>query len=96
MKQTTMAAFFAAAALFSLSNAARAQEASAADSKGPGYREAHDANGSSVIFTDDLNTASGLAPSGDTLKVRGAAARFLLVRPRTNFVQELRKSVENL
>lgn len=93
MKQTTTAAVLAAAVLFCVSSGARAQDAT---TKGPGYTESKDASGSSVVFTDDLNTASGLAPAGDTLKVRGAAARFLLIRPRTNFVQELRKSVENL
>ena len=40
--------------------------------------------------------SAGMDAVGVTLKVRGGPARFLLVKPRLDFLQELRKTVESL
>jgi hypothetical protein len=47
-------------------------------------------------FDDDLLTAGAGSPYGDTLKVRPPPKRVLLIRPRTTFVQEMLKSVEDI
>jgi hypothetical protein len=49
-----------------------------------------------VKFCDDPMQAAGLGPMGDTLVVRPTAARMNLLRPRTQFVPEMLKSVENI
>ena len=48
------------------------------------------------IFKDDPLNADGLDTLGVVLKVRDIAARVTLIRPRTSFVPEMYKSVENL
>ena len=52
--------------------------------------------GQSVIFRDDPLAAGGFGANEPILHVRPTAVRMLLVRPRTQFVHELLKSVENL
>jgi hypothetical protein len=49
-----------------------------------------------VDFDDDPLGATGHAASGWQLQVRTRKPRVLLIRPRTTFVPELRKSAENL
>ncbi|MFO0669862.1 MAG: hypothetical protein U0235_09595 [Polyangiaceae bacterium] len=60
------------------------------------YAESKTSDGSAVVFKDDLATADGLSAAGAVLKVRGGPARFVLIKPRMNFIDALRKSVENL
>ena len=60
------------------------------------YAESKTSDGSAVVFKDDLATAEGLSAAGAVLKVRGGPARFILIKPRMNFIDALRKSVENL
>jgi hypothetical protein len=77
-----------AAALFSLSTSSRAQDAAppAAGAGGDyGYK-----------FEDDPLSAGGFGPSDATIRVRPGPVRTTLIRPRTSFVPEMLKSVENI
>ena len=47
-------------------------------------------------FDDDPLNAGGFGPNDATIRVRPKAARTTLIRPRTSFVPEMLKSVENL
>jgi len=47
-------------------------------------------------FSDDPLNAGGFGPNDATIKVRPRAARTTLIRPRTTFVPEMLKSVENI
>ncbi len=71
-----------AIALVSLSPVAMAQ-----DEGGEGY---------GYEFEDDPLNAGGFGPNDATIRVRPKAARTTLIRPRTSFVKEMLKSVENL
>lgn len=97
----TPAAFLAVFSVLLAAPFARAQGAtpattSGATTQGSTYSESKTSDGSAVIFKDDLTTADGLSAAGAVLKVRGGPARFTLIKPRMNFVDALRKSVENL
>lgn len=50
----------------------------------------------SVDFPDDPLGATGLDSNIAVIRGNFRPARMLLLRPRANFVSELRKSVENL
>ncbi len=47
-------------------------------------------------FSDDPLSAGGFGPNDATIRVRPGPVRTTLIRPRTSFVQEMLKSVENL
>lgn len=47
-------------------------------------------------FSDDPLAAGGFGPSDATIRVRPGPVRTTLIRPRTSFVPEMLKSVENL
>ena len=47
-------------------------------------------------FSDDPLSAGGFGPNDATIRVRPGAVRSTLIRPRTSFVPEMLKSVENL
>jgi hypothetical protein len=47
-------------------------------------------------FSDDPLTAGGFGPNDATTRVRPGPVRRTLIRPRTSFVPEMLKSVENL
>lgn len=72
-----------------LMSAAFAQ--SAKESAGGGGDE-----GYGYQFEDDPLAAGGFGPNDATIKVRPKAARTTLIRPRTSFVPEMLKSVENI
>ena len=57
------------------------------DSGGEGY---------GYEFDDDPLSAGGFGPNDATIKVRPKAARTTLIRPRTHFIPEMLKSVENI
>ena len=83
---------FAALALgaltFAVAPAAFAQAGAVKDTKsdeGYGYE-----------FDDDPLNAGGFGPNDATIRVRPRAARTTLIRPRTSFVPEMLKSVENI
>lgn len=53
-------------------------------------------SGYGYTFDDDPLNAGGFGPNDATIRVRPKAARATLIRPRTSFVPEMLKSVENL
>ena len=46
--------------------------------------------------SDDPLSAGGFGPNDATIRVRPGPVRTTLIRPRTSFVPEMLKSVENL
>jgi hypothetical protein len=93
MKRTTkwLLGGFVAAALFFPSAPSYAQDAAPAAATGSsgqgdyGYK-----------FEDDPLAAGGFGPSDATIRVRPGPVRTTLIRPRTSFVPEMLKSVENI
>ena len=79
------------AAVLVSSAAAMAQAAKETDSAAGGGGE-----GYGYSFDDDPLNAGGFGPNDATIRVRPRAARTTLIRPRTSFVPEMLKSVENL
>jgi hypothetical protein len=78
----------AAAFLLTTASAVLAQEAKpAAAGKDEGY---------GYEFSDDPLAAGGFGPNDATIRVRPGPVRTTLIRPRTSFVPEMLKSVENL
>ena len=80
----------------SLFAAAPARAQTAPHDARAGFREEKTAGGSSVVFDDDLAQGGALDPFADIVKAPPHAARMGLLRPRTNFVPDMLKSVENL
>ena len=76
-------------AIVALSSTAMAQvkETKEAPAGGEGY---------GYEFDDDPLNAGGFGPNDATIRVRPKAARTTLIRPRTSFIPEMLKSVENL
>jgi hypothetical protein len=68
---------------------AQEEKAAAGGEKGGG-------EGYGYEFEDDPLNAGGFGPNDATIKVRARAARTTLIRPRTSFVPEMLKSVENI
>jgi hypothetical protein len=64
-----------------------AKESAGGDKGGEGY---------GYEFSDDPLAAGGFGPNDATIKVRPKAARTTLIRPRTHFIPEMLKSVENI
>lgn len=64
---------------------ALAQAASEGSGDGYGYE-----------FDDDPLAAAGFGPNDSRIRVRKGAQRSTLIKPRTQFINELLKSVENL
>lgn len=54
------------------------------------------AEGYGYEFSDDPLSAGGFGPNDATIRVRPGPVRTTLIRPRTSFVPEMLKSVENL
>ena len=59
-------------------------------------KEDKDAQGYGYTFDDDPLAAGGFGPGDATIRVRPKGVRTTLIRPRTSFVVEMLKSVENL
>lgn len=89
MKRSTRKALVAAAIIgvsALLSSTALAQDVkSSEETGGYGYE-----------FSDDPLNAGGFGPNDATIRVRPGPVRTTLIRPRTSFVNEMLKSVENL
>ena len=49
-----------------------------------------------MTFEDDKLLSSNLGPDQAKITTRGGPVRTILVRPRTSFVPEMLKSIENL
>jgi len=86
-----LVAFVVFAATLSISASALAD-----DKRAPGYTESKDEAGQVVKFTDDPLGASGLDANIPMIGLRKPGQRSQLMRPRVNFVTELRRSVEAL
>ncbi len=66
-----------------------------AQGKAPGAGGKKD-EGYGYEFSDDPLSAGGFGPNDATIRVRPGPVRTTLIRPRTSFVPEMLKSVENL
>ncbi|KYF94415.1 hypothetical protein BE17_49940 [Sorangium cellulosum] len=89
---TRLGAGVVAAVLMSVvASTAIAQEAAPAGGGG-GKKE----DGYGYEFSDDPLNAGGFGPNDATIRVRPGPVRTTLIRPRTSFVPEMLKSVENL
>lgn len=66
--------------------------AQSAKSSGSGKKD----EGYGYEFSDDPLSAGGFGPNDATIRVRPGPVRQTLIRPRTSFVPEMLKSVENL
>ena len=95
MKKRVVIGLVAAFVLTSAS-AAFAQQpgggAAAAKATGGGGKD----EGYGYEFSDDPLAAGGFGPNDATIRVRPGPVRTTLIRPRTSFVPEMLKSVENL
>jgi len=74
-----------AAGILLISQGAMAQVEATDSDEGYGYE-----------FGDDPLSAGGFGPNDATIRVRPGPIRRTLIRPRTSFVPEMLKSVENL
>ena len=77
----------ALAGVMSLSLDVAAQDAAKSGDDGDGY---------GYEFEDDPLSANAFGPNDATIRVRQGPVRRTLIRPRTSFVPEMLKSVENL
>jgi len=99
MKSKKVVATIIAAALVLVSASAFAQAPAAgaggaAPAAGGGGGDGKDGYG--YEFSDDPLSAGGFGPNDATIRVRPGPVRTTLIRPRTSFVPEMLKSVENL
>jgi hypothetical protein len=67
-----------------------------ADPQSQTFVEQANAEGQNVVFKDDPLAAGGLDPHDARITIRPTGVRTFLLRPRTQFVSEMLKSVENL
>jgi hypothetical protein len=77
-----------------VSGVASAQQA--AGGAAPAAPPAGGGQGYGYEFSDDPLNAGGFGPNDATIRVRPGPVRTTLIRPRTSFVPEMLKSVENL
>jgi len=85
-----------AATLLLLSAQSFAQDAAGA-AGAAGGAGANGGNGDyGYKFEDDPLSAGGFGPADATIRVRPGPVRTTLIRPRTSFVPEMLKSVENI
>jgi hypothetical protein len=82
-----------AATLLMFSASSRAQDAAPAAAGAPASGGGGDYG---YKFEDDPLSAGGFGPSDATIRVRPGPVRTTLIRPRTSFVPEMLKSVENI
>ena len=59
-------------------------------------KESKSDDGYGYEFEDDPLSAGGFGPNDSRIRVRRGAQRSTLIKPRTQFITELLKSVENL
>lgn len=59
-------------------------------------KESTGGDGYGYEFDDDPLAAAGFGPNDSRIRVRKGAQRSTLIKPRTQFINELLKSVENL
>jgi hypothetical protein len=85
-----------AAAFLLLSSASALAQAPAAGGAAPKAAGGGKDEGYGYEFSDDPLAAGGFGPNDATIRVRPGPVRTTLIRPRTSFVPEMLKSVENL
>ena len=86
-----------AATLLLLSAQSFAQDAAGAAGAAGGGAGGSGGNGDyGYKFEDDPLSAGGFGPADATIRVRPGPVRTTLIRPRTSFVPEMLKSVENI
>ena len=86
-----------AATLLLLSAQSFAQDAAGGGGGGAAATGGSGGNGDyGYKFEDDPLSAGGFGPSDATIRVRPGPVRTTLIRPRTSFVPEMLKSVENI
>jgi len=91
MKTRSLVGLVAASCTLLFSSVAMAQEPGAA-----GAKATEEKGGYGYEFSDDPLNAGGFGPGDATIRVRPGPIRATLIRPRTSFVPEMLKSVENL
>ncbi len=97
MKSKKLVATIIAAALVLVSASAFAQAPAASGGAAPAAGGGGDSkDGYGYEFSDDPLSAGGFGPNDATIRVRPGPVRTTLIRPRTSFVPEMLKSVENL
>ena len=98
MKAKRIFGVLAAAFLLLSTGSALAQPAPAAPAGGAAAPKAAAGKdeGYGYEFSDDPLAAGGFGPNDATIRVRPGPVRTTLIRPRTSFVPEMLKSVENL
>ncbi len=89
--KATLAVFAIGVALVSSSAFAQGKDKDKGEVKSS---EAKDGYG--YEFRDDPLAAGGFSPNDATIRVRVRPPRVTLIRPRTSFVPEMLKSVENI
>jgi hypothetical protein len=87
---------FAALALGALTFAVAPAAFAQAGGAGGVAKDSKTDEGYGYEFDDDPLNAGGFGPNDATIRVRPRAARTTLIRPRTSFVPEMLKSVENI
>jgi hypothetical protein len=92
----TAAVTVSSSALAQAKGAAAAAPAAAGGTPAAAPAGAGKEEGYGYTFTDDPLSAGGFGPNDATIRVRPNAVRNTLIRPRTSFVPEMLKSVENL
>ena len=85
----------ALAAALVIPTAAAAQTSAGKDPKAT-YAESRDDSGQVVKFKDDPLDGTGLGTTPQIIDGGHRASKQNLMRPRYNFVSELRKSIENM
>jgi hypothetical protein len=85
-----------AAVLLSLPVASYAQDAPGGAGGAPAATGGGGNGDYGYKFEDDPLAAGGFGPSDATIRVRPGPVRTTLIRPRTSFVPEMLKSVENI
>jgi hypothetical protein len=88
MKTRTVVGLVAASGVLLISSVALAQ--------GADVKTTDTEGGYGYEFSDDPLNAGGFGPGDATIRVRPGPVRATLIRPRTSFVPEMLKSVENL
>src|SRR5688572_12008516 len=100
MKRILLGVVAAAFVLFSTAEAFAQQPGGAAPGGGGAAPKATGGGGKDegygYEFSDDPLAAGGFGPNDATIRVRPGPVRTTLIRPRTSFVPEMLKSVENL
>ena len=94
-KQLTVGLIAMGALLVSSAAFAQAPKAAGAPGAAAGGGGGKD-EGYGYEFSDDPLSAGGFGPNDATIRVRPGPVRTTLIRPRTSFVPEMLKSVENL